>query len=174
MSIEGHEKCLSSHSNSQYKVKCLPKSKPLNCSDEIWERVKDSFTGIPCPDTIKALGLGGLPPAYLRVDGHQACLENFEASSTHKELCLPASRPSGCKQDSWKQLKNDGVFKGIQCPLTGLPPMYLSVEGYKKCLSVFQVTNFIYMKHTNLSFLQYVPHSCPAIYYFFVFSGNIK
>ena len=144
LSIEGHEKCLDSHGNGQYTVKCLPKSKPSNCSDDIWERVEDSFTGIPCPDQIRALGVGGAPPAYLGVDGFEACLENFEASSTHKELCLPAGRPSGCKLDSWKQLKNDGLFKGIQCPLTGLPPMYLSVEGYKKCLSVYQVFYLIF------------------------------
>ena len=144
LSIEGHENCLGSHSNRQYNVKCLPKTRPSNCSDEIWERVQDSFTGIPCPEQIRALGVGisweETYPDYLGVDGYLDCLEQFEASSTHKELCLPASRPSGCKQDSWKELKNDGKFKGIQCPLTGLPPMYLSVDGYKKCLSVYQVT----------------------------------
>ena len=143
LSIEGHEKCLDAHSNGQYTVKCLPEKIPTNCSTEIWDRVKDSFAGIPCPKSASLLGVGGAPPAYLSVDGFQDCLEKFKASSSHEELCLPASRPTSCKPESWKTLKHDGTFKGLQCPLTGLPPMYLSVDGYKKCLSVYQVNNHV-------------------------------
>ena len=141
LSIEGHEKCLGTHSNGQYSVKCLPDNKPSNCSADIWDRVKDSFVGIPCPKSVNLLGVGGLPPAYLGIDGYQNCLENFEASASHRELCLPASRPNSCIPDSWKQLKLDGKFTGIRCPLTGIPPMYLSIDGYKKCLSVYQVSS---------------------------------
>ena len=138
--IEGHQLCLDTHSNGQYTVKCLPETKPAYCSTEVWERVQESFTGIPCPNPANLLGVGGAPPAYLSVNGFQDCLGSFQASDSHEELCLPAGRPTTCNSTSWKQLKNDGIFKGIRCPLTGLPPMYLSVDGYKKCLSVYQVT----------------------------------
>ena len=139
LSIEGHEKCLDIHNNGQYIVKCLPEAQPVECSKEIWERVKDSFIGTPCPTQPILLGIGGTPPAHLGVDGFQNCLETFEAGPSHTELCLPSSRPTACKAESWKKLKHEGLFKGVKCPLTGLPPVYLSIDGYKKCLSTYQV-----------------------------------
>ena len=139
MSIEGHEECLGAHSNGQYTVKCLPETKPANCSTAVFDRVKDSFDGLPCPQPSNLLGgVGVVRPAYLGVDGFQQCLGTFNASS-HQEFCLPLSRPTNCRSESWKKLKHEGIFKGLKCPLTGLPPVYLSIDGYKKCLSTYQV-----------------------------------
>jgi hypothetical protein len=37
----------------------------------------------------------------------------FQASETHKELCLPAEKPEGCNENSWNSLKS--VFEGELC-----------------------------------------------------------
>ena len=141
LSIEGHENCLDSYSNGQYSVRCLPETRPDECSAVVWDRVKDTFNGLPCPaESEIANQLSGVPPAYLSVDGFRDCLDIFNASSSHSEHCLPATRPFKCKAASWSKLKHEGIFTGVRCPLTGLPPAYLSIEGYKKCLATFQVT----------------------------------
>ena len=141
LSIEGHEKCIDSYSNGQYSVRCLPETRPDACSTIVWDRVRDTFNGLPCPEESETANqLGGIPPAYLSVDGFRDCLDIFNASSSHSEHCLPATRPFKCKAESWNKLKHEGFFKGVKCPLTGLPPAYLSIEGYKKCLATFQVT----------------------------------
>ena len=58
--------------------------------------------------------MGARPPAYLGIHGHQKCLDSHQASETHREVCLPSEKPSGCDQEAWAALTT-GAFKGDLC-----------------------------------------------------------
>lgn len=47
--------------------------------------------------------LTALPPAYLQVDGFQRCLGE-QTVGTHRQWCLPVTRPAQCPEASWQQL----------------------------------------------------------------------
>ena len=103
------------------------------------------------------------PPAYLTVPSFEACLDHFQASETHRELCIPTERPGDCPSDSWNSLKE--LFIGIGCPKSNfrliggaaaLPPVYLSVEGHKECLGEYQAS----YTHTEYCLPLHAPPRC--------------
>ena len=40
-------------------------------------------------------------------------MNHFQASETHKEVCLPPTKPDDCSDDSWTKIKT--VFEGEAC-----------------------------------------------------------
>ena len=55
---------------------------------------------------------GGLPPAYLSIDGHEDCLGEYSPSPVSTAVCLPSTRPSDCQRRAWFQLQG----KLLNCP----------------------------------------------------------
>ena len=49
--LKDHEKCLDNYQEpaANYGEKCLPSIKPINCSIETWQKLRESFDGIGCP-----------------------------------------------------------------------------------------------------------------------------
>ena len=150
LSIPNFKECLGEHQKpgDTHTERCLPKENPDNCPAESWEKILEVFTGDRCLEQqrqSRQLSLSVLPPMYLSVQGHEACLGTYSPSSTHSEKCLPVSKPAACSDSAWNDLTD--VFEGIRCPKvekvggpTGLPPAYLSVEGQEKCLDVHQAS----------------------------------
>ena len=78
MSIDGHEDCTVSYKISTSTALCFPLSKPPSCSDASWQNLGNAYgvnNGIS--ERINIGGIGGLPPAYLSVEGHEDCLGIF-------------------------------------------------------------------------------------------------
>jgi hypothetical protein len=53
-------------------------------------------------------GKGGLPPAYLSVDGFKQCMATKNMGSW-TSYCIPAHKPSGCQLSSWNELVNMNI-----------------------------------------------------------------
>ena len=153
LSVPGHEDCLGTYNPSpSFTAKCLPSLKPSACSDDSWNSIKDVFVGEDCPNDRQIQpasigGLGGAPPAYLSVPGHQDCLGTYNPSPSFTAKCLPSVKPSACADDSWNDIKD--VFEGEDCPnerqiqpasigIGGTPPAYLSVNGHENCLGTYE------------------------------------
>ena len=146
--FEDHEKCLDSYQNqgANYQEKCLPITKPVDCPLTTWQKIRESFDGIGCPKITKKdntpEGLLGQPaPEYLSVVNYESCLQNYQASQSHSEYCLPLGKPSSCPQEAFIKLQE--VFVGITCPpvkisiLGGggsqtLPPSWLNIPGNRE------------------------------------------
>ena len=56
--------------------------------------------------------IGGLPPAYLSIEGHEDCLGEYSPSPVSTAVCLPSTRPSDCQRRAWFELKG----KLVNCP----------------------------------------------------------
>ncbi len=127
---------------------CMPAAKPSQCSQDSWNELRVSFDGVGCPARQSPpRQAAAAPSAYLSVPGYDKCLGEFQASSTHTELCLPRKRVPECLEPSWMSLLD--VFEGVQCPpvkiVTGgvvqvQPPAWLSVPGHQFCLEVYQAS----------------------------------
>ena len=48
--------------------------------------------------------VAALPPAYLSINGWQACVFS-QSKGSWKSLCLPNTKPSGCKSKAWQLLQ---------------------------------------------------------------------
>ncbi len=160
LTVPNHQDCLGSFTppGATHTSFCMPVTKPENCPDSSWSDLQDKFSGQPCPTIVG--GLGGLPPAYLSVQGYQDCLGDFTPTgSTHSQLCLPSAKPDPCLDPSWAKIQD--VFDGLPCPVTvggqtGLPPAYLSIPGYADCLQEFQASS----THTELCLPNIKPAEC--------------
>ena len=78
LAIDGHEDCTVSYKISSSSALCFPLSKPPSCSDASWQSLGKAYgvnNGIS--ERINIGGIGGLPPAYLSVEGHEDCLGIF-------------------------------------------------------------------------------------------------
>ena len=117
---------------------CLPIDKPTNCPDKSWLQLQRVFHGIGCgPQTEKLVRVGA--PPYLRVASFRDCLGDHPSpTGSHSELCLPASKPEGCPEESWKSLRDPDVFTGVRCALTNRngfgAPGYLLIPNFQDCL----------------------------------------
>ena len=69
------------------------------------------FSGLLC--VFCPLTIGGLPPAYLNVRGHEDCLETVTNGGS-SQYCFPVSKPGGCLNSAWEELLD--VFEGDDCP----------------------------------------------------------
>ena len=58
--------------------------------------------------------IGMAAPKYLSVEGHENCLGQYNPTPSYTAKCLPSSKPDGCSNASWQELKN--VFNGQDCP----------------------------------------------------------
>lgn len=67
----------------------------IGCSND-----SDSQT----PASQKPIGKGVLPPAYLTIKGAKSCL-GTKKMGTWDAVCIPATKPSGCSDASWKALQ---------------------------------------------------------------------
>ena len=112
MSIIGHEKCLGTYDAAPARLKCLPQDKPSACSNVAWNELVKVWEGQECPEEIIG-GIGGTPPAYLSVEGHEDCLGSYDAAPARVK-CLPSDKPAACKTDAWQTLVI--VFEGDECP----------------------------------------------------------
>ena len=172
LSVDGHSNCLSSHnpSSGSHSEVCLPSAKPSSCADNSWNILKkQSMDGdlTKCQENKVVGGLGGLPPKYLSINGHQNCLdEHSPRGASHTEICLPAAKPSACISDSWDKLKVEVEEQRIEkCApklvlggVGSLPPKYLSVTGHKECLNSH--TPFKGATHTTVCLPSGRPSSC--------------
>merc|ERR1711936_910476 len=106
LSIDGHEDCLGKYSPSPVSTAvCLPSSRPDQCIPPAWTELQQKFNGENCPEEPVIGGIGGLPPAYLSIDGHEDCLGEYSPSPVSTAVCLPSTRPSDCQRRAWFQLK---------------------------------------------------------------------
>ena len=151
LGVEGHQNCLGEQAaaSGSHTEKCFPAEKPQSCSNEAWNRLTEVFTGNLCsaPQAPKLVGgASGLPPAYLKVQGNQECLETHQPTPNYLEKCLPQFQPLECTGKAWRKLVQ--VFDGIRCsikqanPTTstdGSQPDYLSVDGQQTCLGYHQI-----------------------------------
>ena len=84
-------------------------------------------------------GIGGLPPAYLSIRGHEDCLDLYSPSPVSTAYCLPSTKPSNCLPPAWTELQQK--FDGENCPaekVIGLgAPEYLSIPGHEDCLGTY-------------------------------------
>merc|ERR1719210_189485 len=72
LSIEGHEDCLGTYNPSpSYTAKCLPSTRPDRCIPPAWQELQQKYDGKKCPEQPVIGGIGGLPPAYLSIRGHE-------------------------------------------------------------------------------------------------------
>jgi len=72
--------------------------------------------GEKCPEQPIIGGIGGLPPAYLSIRGHEDCLGTMNSDSgSSTQRCLPTSKPNACDNQVWEQVKES--FVGDTCPL---------------------------------------------------------
>ena len=162
LGIQGHEKCMSSHSTTSggsHNEVCVPKAKPQGCTTEAWDKLKEEVTqgkldqcrspslGVPPPLGSHA---SSLPPKYLSVDGWKDCTRGFQASESHTEHCLPLSQPSApCSSQSYQELMQI-TFK-VDEPRSSLPgsildaqpPEYLFVADHDKCLDEINVGSHV-------------------------------
>ena len=151
LSIAGHQDCLDTYKPSPtYSAKCLPLSKPQDCSLTAWDQMQRLFVGETCPEyqgwKNSPARVGLAAPEYLSIVGHEDCLDEFSASPTHNEKCLPSEILNGCKPAVWKRLKE--VFNGQTCPSLpvwqnspslGTPtPGYLTIPGHQECLDTYR------------------------------------
>ena len=152
LTIDGHKKCLSSHSTSpgaSHNEICVPKSKPSGCVTDAWEALNTLVNqGDLSLCRMPSLGgapmmLGGpssLPPKYLGVEGWNDCTREYEASDSHTAHCLPLSQPSApCKSQAYQELLQvtfqvEGIDSRSVGILDAQPPEYLFVAGHEKCL----------------------------------------
>ena len=53
------------------------------------------------------IGIGGTPPAYLSVAGHEQCIDERYATpeNSFTSVCLPETKPADCRQESWEALQ---------------------------------------------------------------------
>ena len=105
----GHDQCLEKHipQGANHTEYCLPATKPDDCSEISWDEIQNSFDGEDCPSNDLPIigGISGLPPAHLRVKGHQKCLKkHYSAGEFHAALCLPESRLNKCRKQAYKKL----------------------------------------------------------------------
>merc|ERR1711936_1204018 len=142
LSIEGHEDCLGTLDQGSFEGSCLPSTRPPACIPPAWTELQQKFDGENCPEEPVIGGIGGLPPAYLSIRGHEDCLGEYSPSPVSTAVCLPSTRPNDCQRRAWFQLKG----KLVNCPeepviggIGGLPPAYLNVRGHEDCLQT--VTN---------------------------------
>ena len=166
LSVPNVNDCLGLHQQpgATFTEKCIPEVKPDTCPQDSWTKLNEVFIGDKClKETRKSRTLSGavLPPMYLSVPGHAACLGVHQASPSHTEKCLPNDKPAGCPENTWNDLTD--VFEGIRCPKaarsgapTGLPPAYLSVEGHQTCLDVHQAS----LTHSEKCLPQDQPEAC--------------
>ena len=147
LSIDGHQDCLAEHSprGASHTEICLPSVKPESCDSNAWTELKQELTAgriNECPSRKKR----ALPPKYLSIDGHQDCLSDHSPTigASHREICLPSSKPLSCSTIAWDKLKVEVSARRVdQCRQTiqtlggqsGLPPSYLSIDGHGDCLS---------------------------------------
>jgi len=142
LSIEGHEDCLGTLDKDSFEVSCLPSTRPPACIPPAWDLLQGKFDGERCQDGPVIGGIGGLPPAYLSIDGHEDCLGEYSPSPVSTAVCLPSSRPDQCIPPAWTELQQK--FNGENCPeepviggIGGLPPAYLSIDGHEDCLGEY-------------------------------------
>ena len=105
----GHDQCLEKHipQGANHTEYCLPATKPDDCTEISWDEIQNSFDGEDCPSNDLPIigGISGLPPAHLRVKGHQKCLKkHYSAGEFHAALCLPESRPNKCRKQAYNKL----------------------------------------------------------------------
>ena len=163
LGIDGHEKCLSSHSSASsgsHNEVCVPKAKPQPCTVEAWDKLKDEVAQGKLDQCRKpSLGLppplgshpSSLPPKYLSVDGWNDCTRGFQASESHTEHCLPLSQPSApCTSQSYQELmqitfKVDDESTNSRSGdiLDAQPPEYLFVADHEKCLDEINVGSHV-------------------------------
>ncbi len=142
--VAGYDLCLVPDQGSPFGW-CKPNSKPDECLQESWQELASKFEGEHCrPEKIQiSQDLGATPPSYLVYPDYKDCLSTHEFSS-HQELCLPRSKPAGCKVSTWINIRK--VFEGIGCPNAGMPgsnggaPAYLSVPNFEQCLGSHQAS----------------------------------
>ena len=58
--------------------------------------------------SVFALHQQALPPAYLSVDGFDACLSSEEIGSS-SQYCLPNQKPEDCKGQAWDALQKQNI-----------------------------------------------------------------
>ena len=138
LSVIGHEDCLGAFQpfSSSYLAKCLPLTRPENCTFLAWRKLQENFDGKTCPEN----QMIGLPaPEYLSVIGHEDCLILYQPSKTNpiKSKCLPPSRPENCIPPAWEKLQE--IFNGeLRCPIWSVPDDGISVIGHEDCLNIYQ------------------------------------
>ena len=59
-------------------------------------------------NSVFALHQQALPPAYLSVDGFDACLSSKEIGSS-SQYCLPNQKPEGCTTNAWSDLQKQNI-----------------------------------------------------------------
>ena len=78
-------------------------------------------------------GIGGLPPAYLSIRGHEDCLDLYSPSPVSTAYCLPSTKPSNCLLPAWTELQQK--FDGEKCPISG---DISTIEDHHLCLKQVQ------------------------------------
>ena len=146
LSLPDFDRCLDVYQASGiHTALCLPSMRHEDCSHSSWNDLKRSFDGIICPDKLLPPPQAWVgPPEHLLVPSFDSCLQDFQASPAHRELCLPRSKPGVCPEPSWLTLLD--VFDGVQCPaekvqiVQAIAPAWLAVPGHQTCLKVYDAS----------------------------------
>jgi len=86
LSVPNFKDCLGEHQQpgSTFTEKCMPDTKPEVCPQESWDKLAQVFVGDQClkPERqSRAFSSAVLPPMYLSVPGHAACLGAHQVST---------------------------------------------------------------------------------------------
>lgn len=151
LSVANFEDCLQIQSKESHGEYCMPDSKPLNCLDESWKKLKQVFKGNPCQIQ-----------DFNQVPGYDLCLTPDQG--VPYGWCQAKTRPDECLEKSWQKLVEEFNFETckpnyilVGSDLGALPPKFLLYPDYKDCLSLHQRNQD---SHTEYCLPKTKPEAC--------------
>jgi hypothetical protein len=147
LSVPSYYLCLNTYQvgSSSHSEYCLPQQKPADCPQRSWNQLQTVFHGIGCQPEGLDIGHQVGAPRYLSVRGFRDCLGTHTSpTGSHSEFCLPSFKPDNCLLESWYQITDPEVFRGLRCSINNRigagPPAFLSVPGFQDCLGISTVS----------------------------------